>query len=147
MAIGCVAVISGYVRLKYSVVIIMLEICQDMGLFLPMMVAVITSNHVGLQFTRGVYHRLVRTKQCPVLTDSIPHANLRLKADYIMNPNLVTFHAVESVENIQKHLVDSFRQHRAFPIQNEQHHLVGMIPRNFLIVLLRQKNFYYKKDK
>lgn len=48
MAIGCVAVISGYVRLKYSVVIIMLEICQDMGLFLPMMVAVITSNHVGL---------------------------------------------------------------------------------------------------
>lgn len=106
MSIGPSAVISGYVRMKYCVAIIILEICEDFSLFIPMMIAVLTANHVGDQFTRGVYHRLTRTKQCPILTNSIPLACQKLKADYIMNPNLKCFHTIESVETVGKFLKD-----------------------------------------
>jgi len=109
MAIGPSAIISGYVRMKYCVAIIILEICEDFTLFIPMFIAVIVSNHVGDQFTRGVYHRLVRTKQCPVLTNSIPLSCQKLKADYIMNPNLKCFHSVEKLETVAKVLTDEHR--------------------------------------
>jgi chloride channel 7 len=144
MSIGPAAIISGYVRMKYCVAIIILEICEDFTLFVPMFIAVLVSNHVGDQFTRGVYHRLVRTKQCPILNNCIPLACQKLKADYIMNPNLKCFHSVEKVSTIAKFLKDTRKQHRAFPIWNEEHHLVGIIPRNFLIVMLRYKNWYYE---
>ena len=47
MSIGPAAVISGYVRMKYCVAIIILEICEDFSLFIPMMISVITANYVG----------------------------------------------------------------------------------------------------
>jgi chloride channel 7 len=109
MSIGPSAIISGYVRMKYCVAIIILEICEDFSLFIPMFIAVIVSNHVGDKFTRGVYHRLVRTKQCPVLTNSIPRSCLKLKADYIMNPNLKCFHSVEKFSVIAKFLKDGHK--------------------------------------
>ena len=55
-------------------------------------------------------------------------------------------HAVESVAKLEKYLVNNDTQHRGFPIINEKHHLIGMIPRNFIIAILKDKNFYHKKQ-
>lgn len=47
MCIGCCAIISPYVRLKYSVSVILLEIFQDWELTLPMFWTAIVANHVA----------------------------------------------------------------------------------------------------
>jgi CBS-domain-containing membrane protein len=78
------------------------------------------------------------------LNDNIPLACQKLKADYIMNPNLICFHTVEKVEKIAEFLMDGHHQHRGFPIWNDEHHLVGMMPRNFLVVMIKYQNWYYR---
>lgn len=64
-----------------------------------------------------------------------------------MNPNLKCFHSVEKFSTIAKFLKDGHKQHRAFPIWNDSHHLIGMIPRNFMIQMIRYKNWYNKDVK
>lgn len=117
MVIGCGAIISGYVRLHYSVGIILLEIGQDFSLFLPLMLSICVTNYVGSRFTRGAYHRLVRFKQMPILNDdSIPYACRELKADYVMNPHVTTFRFVEKLSTIKRAM--EHNNHHAFPIVN-----------------------------
>lgn len=59
-----------------------------------------------------------------------------------MASNLVTLQRVDTLENIAKALNSG---HHSFPVLNAAGNLIGMIPRNFIIVLLQNKG-YYNKD-
>lgn len=104
-------------------------------------------NKVADQFTRGAYQRLVRTKQLPILSNhGLRECCRHLKAHYIMEREVETFRAVESVSNIAKQLTAEDTKHHAWPIVNQQGILIGIIPRNHVINLLKQKNFYYPHE-
>jgi CBS domain-containing protein len=86
------------------------------NIFLPLVVAVGTSNVVGDVFTRSLYERAVRGKQMPILTGPVPHCNKFLRAEKIMNPNVVSLKVVDTVENIYTAIKTS--NHHGYPIVN-----------------------------
>lgn len=64
-----------------------------------------------------------------------------LKADYFMTRDPIVFRATETVQNIAKvfahvHDIDG-HDHHAFPIVNDKGVLVGIIPRNHIINILK----------
>lgn len=70
-----------------------------------------------------------------------------LKADYFMTRDPVVFRATETLQNIAKVFKNTDHEdHHAFPIVNDKGVLVGIIPRNHIINILKQKNFYYPEE-
>lgn len=57
-----------------------------------------------------------------------------------MAHSLVCLQAVDSIENIRDALTSN--DHHAFPVLNQKGRLVGLIPRNFIIVLLKKHSWY-----
>jgi CBS-domain-containing membrane protein len=56
------------------------------------------------------------------------------------------FRPVETVQNIKKIFDDEENNHHAFPIVNQKGTLIGIIPRNHIINILKQKNFYHPHE-
>jgi H+/Cl- antiporter ClcA len=56
------AMLAGYTRLSYSLLMIMLETTTCINLFIPMMIGILTSRAVSKPFTRSLYERALRTK-------------------------------------------------------------------------------------
>ena len=54
--------------------------------------------------------------------------------------------AVETVQNLKKLFEDEDVNHHAFPIVNQKGVLIGIIPRNHIINILKQKNFYHPHE-
>jgi CBS-domain-containing membrane protein len=80
----------------------------------------------------------------PILLDKIPQPCKKLVAGDIMQPGPIKLMPVESMKNIRKALKTD---HRAFPIVNQSNYLIGIIPRNFILVLLENGSFYDISDK
>lgn len=59
-----------------------------------------------------------------------------------MATDVVSFGSVESVSVIADALATG---HKGFPILNETENLIGIIPANFVMVLLRKHAFYKQK--
>ena len=59
---GAGAMMAGYTRLSYSLVIIMCETTDSINLFVPMMIAILVSRAVSGIFTPSLYDRALRTK-------------------------------------------------------------------------------------
>ena len=56
----------------------------------------------------------------------------------------ITCRNIETVENIKAALLTS---HHGFPVMNSKGNVVGLIPKNFLIVLIKNKAWYiWDKD-
>ena len=65
VAFVCVAagaMLAGYTRLTYSLVVIMLETTSSLNIFIPMLFGILVSRQVGMIFTDGLYDRAIRAK-------------------------------------------------------------------------------------
>lgn len=138
--LGCSSFMAGYTRMTYSLGVIMMETTQDLSLFVPILLSIITSNQIGYIFTRSLYQRATRGKQLPIITDKIPPPCKNLKAGDVMNDNPVFLNILDSVENIRDVLTAN--NHHAFPLINSEFKLVGIIPRNFIIIILKNEAWY-----
>lgn len=105
-----------------------------------MMVTIGMSNFVGYLFTRSLYERAVRGKQMPVIKERIPAPCSDVRAEEIMCKELVCLQNVDTLENIQKAITGN--NHHAFPVLNSMGNFVGLIPRNFVLVLIEERHFY-----
>jgi hypothetical protein len=139
VVLGTAAMLAGYTRMTYSLAVIMMETAQVINLFIPIVFTVLIANATGSLFTRSLYDRAVRGKQIPILIDSIPEPCKNIMAELMMNKDLVILQRVDTLENIAKAM--SFTHH-AFPVVNAAGNLIGMIPRNFIITLIKQKGYY-----
>ena len=142
LALAMAAMLAGYTRMTYSIIVITMETCQSVSIFVPLVLAVGTSNIIGDCFTRSLYERAVRGKQMPILTKHVPHQNKFLRAEKLMNPNVVSLKAVDTVENIYNAIAN--HTHHGFPVVNMAERSVGYISQNFLIILLSNRKFYNK---
>jgi len=59
-----------------------------------------------------------------------------------MNKDVVSLHAVDTLENIYKACQTT---HSAFPVTNRSGRVVGLISKNYLIILIGHKAFYHNK--
>jgi H+/Cl- antiporter ClcA len=69
------AMLAGYTKMTYLIIVITIETCQRVRIFVPLVLAVGTSNIIGDCFTRSLYERLVRGKEILILTEHVPHQN------------------------------------------------------------------------
>ena len=144
LSLAMAAMLAGYTRMTYSIIVITMETCQSVSIFVPLVLAVGTANVVGDCFTRSLYERAVRGKQMPILVKHVPHFHKFLRASEIMNPNVVSLKAVDTVENIQTAITTN--NHHGFPIVNNAERAVGYISKNYLVILLRERRFYDKQE-
>jgi CBS-domain-containing membrane protein len=69
----------------------------------------------------------------PIISDKIPGPCKGLKAGDIMAKDVICINEVETVSNIQAILRSP---HHAFPVINSKRKMTGIVPRNFIIILL-----------
>ena len=139
---GMGAMLAGYTRMTYSLVVICMETNQNVNIFLPVAVAVAMSNFMGDLCNRSLYEKAVRAKQMPILLPHVPHCNRLIRAEQFMGKEVISVHVVETVDNIYKAIQT---EHSAFPVINKTGRVVGLISKNYLITLLQHKLFYHHK--
>lgn len=137
--VGAGAMLAGYTRLTYSLIIIMLETTTSINLFIPLMIGIMMSRGVSGLFTRSLYERALRTKQMPVLRGSIPKVNQFMKVEHMMEHNVITTNSVCKVSEARRLLETT---HAAWPVFNLAGNLSGLISRSVLIRLVAQKAWY-----
>ena len=133
------AMLAGYTRMTYSIIVIVMETSQSINIFLPTVISIGIANFTGDLFTRGLYDRAVRAKQMPILTDQVSSSCRYVRAEQLMSNRTETLHLVDTVKNIYRVLRTS---HNGFPVLNSNERVVGLIPRNHLLILISKKAFY-----
>ena len=134
------AMLASYTRMTYSLAVIVMETSQAINIFVPVIVTIGVANLVGAQFTRGLYDRACRAKQMPIIKkDKVPACNRQIRADKIMAKKVIYLRSVETVKNIFEALKSP---HHGFPIVNINGQVIGLIPKNYLIVLISKRVYY-----
>lgn len=75
------SMLAGYTRMTYSIIVVTMETCQSVNIFLPVALACGTANIVGDLFNRSLYERAVRGKQMPIIIHEVPHSNRFIRAE------------------------------------------------------------------
>lgn len=81
----------------------------------------------------------------PIIVEEVPLACKEIVAGNIMSKDVLTFDCVESMENIEDALLNT--NHHMFPVVNNKGLVIGTIPRNFIIVLIKYECFYNPNGK
>lgn len=99
--IGAACMMSGYTKLTYSVILLMLEATSSTSLVIPLVFAIVTTQQVTKRLTRtSLLDRELRQKQVPFLRGSCPKATRGVKAYQIMNQKLVCLESIASLGSI-----------------------------------------------
>jgi predicted transcriptional regulator len=75
----------------------------------------------------------------PILKKSVPAVNRMIRAENIMSKKVVSLRSVETVKNIYAALKSS---HHGFPVTNINGQVIGLISKNFLVVLIANRVYY-----
>ncbi len=131
--IGAGGMLAGYTRLSYSIVIIMLECTTSINIFVPMLFCVLVSRGVGNMLSPSLYGRATRLKQLPFLMEKAPGASKQLMAHQFMAKDLITLNSIADMPSMKKALESP---HNNFPVMNSDGKCIGMMSRNFLVIVL-----------
>ena len=139
IVMGAACMMSGYTRLSYSIVVLMLESSNSFNLAIPMIVGVFTTRTIADLFTNSLFDREIRNDQLPIIKGSLPDSSKDLKAHQIMSKKLVSIQSIAEMKSVTMALSSS---HNAFPVLNTAGNLVGLLPKNILNILCDRKCFY-----
>lgn len=81
-----------------------------------MIVTMLSSYATGLFFNQSLYTRALRSKQVPLLKDTVPKENENMLAKMIMTSNPYTVECLMTVEQIGRALTTKFS---SFPVINK----------------------------
>lgn len=135
--VGAASILSGYARHTFSLAIIMMESTENIDLFIPIVFAILVAYVVGGIFQKSIYINAVRFKNIPFLVEHAPRASSYVKAEDMMKGNVKTLHFKAEVSKIGEYLKET--SYNGFPVVNTQGSLVGMINRDYLHVLLKNR--------
>lgn len=136
---GCGAMLAGFTRQTYSLAVIMLETTQQINFFIPIVLTILTASTVGKLFTsQSLYERALRMKNLPLLRNHVPKSQTETTAYQIMSALVLTVEGIVSVE----YLVDILQKpFSTYPVLNSAGNIVGVMPKNFLIVLIENHHW------
>lgn len=146
--IGAAAMLSGYCRMTYSLAVLMLETTQSINIFLPILISIMVSHGVARLFTRSFYDYAVRSKQIPLLRESVPKINQCIRVNQVMREqrHQHTFDTVESVCRVDRLAEVLQKDYSTIPIVNMSGKLIGLIPKRFVIILIENHAWYEHAD-
>jgi CBS-domain-containing membrane protein len=75
----------------------------------------------------------------PILKKEVPEANRLFRAENIMSKKINSLRSVETVKNIFEALKST---HHGFPVTNIKGQVIGLIPKNFLMVIISKRIYY-----
>ena len=135
--------LASYTHLSYSLLVIMLETTSSIDLFIPQMVGIVTARAVAKMFTRGLYDRALRTKQIPMIRESLPDETENLAVKDFMVKEVTTIPSVCDMASIRACFATT---HEAWPVMNLAGNMVGRIPKSVLVKLIYYKAFYTQRS-
>ena len=135
--IGAASVMAGYSRLSFSLAVIMLETTENVNLFLPVIFALFVSFGVGRIFNRSLYVGSIRFKNIPFLVERPPKCNLHITADTIMSTPVFSLQPRATVKSLTLGLKSMYVH--GFPVVDPNERLIGMIGREAIITLIKNK--------
>jgi hypothetical protein len=135
---GCAAMLAGFTRQTYSLAVIMLETTQQINFFIPVVLTILVSSGVGHLFNPSLYERALRMKNLPLLRNHVPKSQTEVTAYQIMSTLVLTVEGIVSVEYLVDILQKPFSQ---YPVMNSAGNIVGMMPKNFLIVMIENHHW------
>lgn len=120
----------------------MLETTENVGLFLPIIFALFVSFGVGRIYNRSLYVGTIRIKNIPFLVEKVPRENEHMVAKDIMSENVKSLKRICKVSDVHKAL--KCEEFNGFPVLDNNGKLLGLISRNFLIIILKNKAWFNK---
>lgn len=143
IVIAGTSMMVGYTRLTYSITVIMLETTNSFDLVIPVMLSTFISHQVGYLISQSLYERAIRGKQIPLLRGTPPFQCKELIAEKLMcKEKIYVLHEVATMQEIKDCLESG---HHGFPVINDLNKVVGMVNKNFLIILIENNVFYNVK--
>lgn len=133
--------LASYSRMTYSLAVIMLETTQSINNFLPIMLGIAVSLTVSRCLNRSLYDYAIRMKQLPVLRNNMPGKTRLMRVRDIIAKRLsmdYQLEVLESVCTVQRLYEVTQKGMNSFPVVNIAGKVIGMIPKNFIIVLIEQ---------
>lgn len=122
--LGAAAMLCGYCRFTYSLLVMMLETIQGVDMFIPMLITMLVAYLVGKLFNQSLYFRSLRAKQVPFLKKDVPKVNINIRAKMVMNDEVYSLKLVSKVKDIGEILT---RERFYYPVLNKSGAIVGSI--------------------
>lgn len=139
MLVGAAALLTSYTRMTYSLAVIMLETTQSINLFIPLIFSLVVARSVSkLLSRRSLYEVALVYKSIPFLSDRYPLAFSFVRAEEIMSKEVHTVKTVCPMADCNRAYQTNYS---GFPVVNDAGNLVGIIPRRFLGILIKEKEF------
>ena len=134
--------LAAYCRLTYSLAVIMLETTQSINNFLPTLLSIGVSMGVAKSINRSLYEYAIRMKQMPLLRNHMPEANKNIRVKDLLEKRPQEIEVVESVCQVDRLAEVCQMGFSSVPVVNMAGRIIGMIPTNFVIVLLENHCWY-----
>ncbi|CDW77635.1 chloride channel protein 7 [Stylonychia lemnae] len=142
--LGSTAVLAGSTRMTYSLAVIMLETTSSVDIFLPIIFTLFVSYGSGtLLINKSIYRSALRSKNIPLLLKDIPKENGHYQAQQLMSSPVRAFNFIVKVQDVLFQL--STTTINGFPVLNCHRRVIGIIERDTLIVLIKNKAWYSVK--
>jgi len=109
-------------------------------MFLPILIAIMVSHGTARLFNRSLYEYAIRSKQMPLLRNHMPKASLKIRIRDIIND--YELDVVESVCTVGRLAEVCRHGYMTIPVVNMAGKLIGMVPKNFIIVLIENHSWY-----
>ncbi len=145
--IGATAMLAAYCRLTYSLAVIMLETTQSINNFLPTLLSIGVSLGVAKACNRSLYDYAIRAKQMPLLRNHMPEENRHIRVKELLDRNPQQIEVVESVCQVERLAEVCTMGFSSIPVVNMAGRIIGVIPRDFVIVLIENHIWYEQEVK
>eukprot|EP01121_Diplochlamys_sp_Union-15-3_P020966 TRINITY_DN8354_c0_g1_i2.p1 TRINITY_DN8354_c0_g1~~TRINITY_DN8354_c0_g1_i2.p1 ORF type:complete len:780 (-),score=126.87 TRINITY_DN8354_c0_g1_i2:81-2165(-) len=140
--IGAASFLGGIARMTISLTVILIECTDDITYALPIMLCLIVAKWVGDLFNEGIYDTHIHIKHTPFLEPEPPISMRKYRAHNVMSRPVVSFEQIVKVEQVYQTLCDT--SHNGFPIVLTDGTFTGLILRDQLITLLKERVFIEK---
>ncbi|KAI6660376.1 Chloride transport protein isoform X4 [Oopsacas minuta] len=126
--VGAASFLGGVVRMTISLAVIILESTNEILFGLPIMLALMIAKWTGDYFNEGLYDIHINLKRMPLLEWDPPHDADLLSAKDVMSKNLTVLREHETVEFIEKVLIE--KSHSGFVVVKNPlyNHHTGLSP-------------------
>lgn len=106
------------------------------------MLAIGVSLGVAKACNRSLYDYAIRSKQMPLLRNHVPEANKNLRIKEVLDKTPQNIEVVESVCQVERLAEVLCMPFSTVPVVNMAGRIIGLIPKNFVIVLLENHQWY-----
>jgi chloride channel 7 len=116
-----------------------METAQDVNLFIPMLLGTIFAKGIGDLLDKSLYKQAIALKGIPMITGKLSKRAQDYHCGELMITDVISFQHTEQVKTVYEKLRNC--KHNGFPVLDENRNVIGLISRNNLIAIIKNKFF------